>query len=104
VKPEEKTETVEGQAQPAEVQPAEAEQKPAVVEEEEDKTKTFEEYLKSKKAVAVELPKARQANEGTNNDQWKAFVPLAKKDEESASSSKKEEKETCCQEGCCSCE
>jgi len=49
-------------------------------EEKENNMKLLDEYLeeKKKKAPAVALPPPRAANEGSNQNQWKDFVPLKK--------------------------
>jgi len=60
-------------------------------EEEEDKTRTLDDFLKSKSGVKAELPKARQAGEGVDNAEWKGFVPLKKGEEDLGPLSKKGE-------------
>jgi len=55
-------------------------------EEEEDKTKTFEEYLAEKANAALALPSlkkgVRKPNEGADDSQWKDAVKLVKGEEE----------------------
>lgn len=55
-------------------------------EEEEDKTKTFEEYLAEKAGAANALPSlkkdARKPNEGADDSQWKNAVKFVKGEEE----------------------
>jgi len=94
---EEKT-PAETEVQPQGEQPqggdAATEQKqeqPKEPEEEEDKTRTLDDFLKSKAAVKVELPKARTAGEGVDNSEWKGFTPLKKDEEDLGPLSKKGE-------------
>jgi plasminogen activator inhibitor 1 RNA-binding protein len=49
--------------------------------EPEDKTKTYDEYLAERTAqgLSVELPRARAANEGADDTQWRDGVELLKK-------------------------
>jgi plasminogen activator inhibitor 1 RNA-binding protein len=55
-------------------------------EEEEDKTKTFEEYLAEKANAANALPSlkkdVRKPNEGADDSQWKNAVKFVKGEEE----------------------
>ncbi|KAL8278515.1 hypothetical protein RQP46_009007 [Phenoliferia psychrophenolica] len=53
-------------------------------EEEEDNTQTYDEYLAlqaAKKLGLAQLPAARVANEGADEDQWKNAVAIARKGE-----------------------
>jgi len=89
----EKAEPQETQPQGEQVQPAEAETPKVETkepEEEEDKTRTLDEFFKTKPGVKVDLPKPRQAGEGVS-DEWKGFVAL-KKEEGEVQGGKKEEK------------
>lgn len=53
----------------------------APVEEEEDNTQTYEEYLVAQAATKlnIALPEARVANEGVDESQWASQTKLAKK-------------------------
>lgn len=53
----------------------------APVEEEEDNTQTYEEYLVAQAAnkLNIALPEARVANEGVDESQWASQTQLAKK-------------------------
>jgi len=61
-------------------------------EEEEDKTRTLDEFFKAKASVKIDLPKARQAGEGVSDADWKGFVPLKKKEDEALTTPKEEKK------------
>jgi len=89
------TEQVEGQA-PAEQQPAENKEAEAKVEvevqppEEEDKTKTLDEYFKALKQPVVALPTSKRVD---NAKAFEGFVPLKRdlEDEQVAKKDKKKE-------------
>lgn len=59
------------------------EEKTPVVEEEEDNTQTYEEYLAAQAAskLSLALPTARTANEGVDESKWKDTVAIARKGE-----------------------
>lgn len=50
-------------------------------EEPDENTKTLDEYLKEKEATKFRLDQGRQANEGSDDSQWKNTV-VFKKDED----------------------
>jgi len=77
--------------QPQEAVPEQKQEQQKEPEEEEDKTRTLDDFLKSKSAVKVELPKARQPGEGVDTSEWKGFVPLKKDEEDLTPLSKKGE-------------
>jgi len=54
----------------------------AAEREKEEKMMTVEEYMASRKKVAVEAPKERQANEGADATQWKGYAPLKREEDD----------------------
>jgi plasminogen activator inhibitor 1 RNA-binding protein len=91
-KPAEEGEKVEEVAQTTEAAPVEATTEAVAeekVEEEEEKSKTLDEYLNSIKKVSISLPAPRQAGEGQEvSPQWASYTALKKTDEDEVISSK----------------